>query len=184
VTAVKNPQNPREQALAFAVLIAAAGKASAALDRFSTWLLAGYAATVALLVSRPVGSRPELPGETMKDFLLMFLMVAGLGVVAKFLSIVIVSASEAAAVGREYGLHAVKESGPINIEAFVAEYLRVLPRPMLWVVRPSMKRLLQGDLLQGAKFFLSAAQVQALFIALQVAVIFWTIYVVANTATF
>ncbi len=181
---MSEPLNLREQALASALLFASAGKASATIDKFSNWLMAGYAAAVALLISRPVGSRPELPRETMRIFLMVFMVVAILGVVAKLLSILAVSASEGNSVGRELAAQAVKDGDPLDAGVFMSCVLRSMPRSMRWIAGPMLKKALAGDLLAGSRLFLRVAQIQGLLTITQAGLILWTVYIVASTASF
>lgn len=92
-----------EKVLVSALLFESVGKSSAAIDSFSSWLLAAFAGAITFLVGNLDSFSDHLPPTALRCCISLFLVVALLGIVEKMLATVIAGASAGAAVGRQMG---------------------------------------------------------------------------------
>jgi hypothetical protein len=166
-----------EQLVASRVIVAAAGTAATRLDTFSNWLMLGYAAAIGLLLDK--GDK-YLPSPAFHRLIELFLWVAVLGIIAKYLSVAVSGASAGTAIGRE----AVSGVGELNLEPLARQMLRGLPQPARFFTRRMLAKAMAGDLLSSSRLFFCLAQVQGALTMLQAACVIVAIYTVYDSATF
>ena len=93
----------QEQVFANSLLTVGAGKSSAVLDSFVSWLLGGFGAALALVLSNLDSIAPFVPIEAIKSSATIFMVAVVVGVVEKYLAAIVTGGAESAAAGREIG---------------------------------------------------------------------------------
>jgi hypothetical protein len=110
----------------------------------------------------------------------LFLAVAVLGITAKYLYVLISSASAGSVIGREL----MKGASDIDARAFAEQLLKGLPAPGRFFVRRSFKKAVAGSLLGAPRFFFGLTQLQGALTLAQTVCVVWAIYTVSHHATF
>ncbi len=171
----------QEKALAAAALSDGAGTASAAIDRFAGWLLTGFGAGVALLLTnRDVQS--WIPTSTVRTCLIAFAWSVVLVVAEKFVSIAITGSAESGRVGRELSDKAFERLRAAGVDRpqldphiIVDEVKRALLWPGYRLLSGTFSKVLAGDLAAWARVLTRMAQVQGMLVLLQ-----WVLFLVSR----
>ena len=171
-----------EQVLAMNTLMTSVGKGSEIVDKLSSWLLGGYAATVAILIGRPESSGLQIPPHTVHAILVTLLIVAAAGVIEKFLSAVIVAAGTGNGIGRGMAEQTLKSGESVDAATFITMAMSFTPRPMRWLLGGAVRNAARGNFKPMPYAVACAAQLQGFLVLLQAAWIFWIIFVFADTA--
>jgi hypothetical protein len=153
-----------EQVFANSLLTLGAGKSSAALDTFSGWLLGGFGAALALLLSNLDSVRPFLPIPVVKLAAFIFIIAAVIGVAEKYLAALVSGAVEAFVVSSELGEKMGDRDIALDFSVIFAETERAAFGPARWIVRRMFKRVRQGDLVVSGRFFSRCSQVQGILV--------------------
>lgn len=156
------------------------GRASAILDSFSGWLLGGFGATSALLVSQYNSVSKHLAPDTVRAFLFLFIWSLVFGIIQKYLSMIIVVHSQGAAIGRNLGEKTSEKSIDLDFEVVLAELERSVLYPARWFVSRGFAKLRNGDLVSSTRFYSWLLQVQGIFAVLQAILILIAIFKVAS----
>ena len=173
-----------EKVLINSVLMGAIGEGSKNMDKFSGWLLAGFAAIAAALFGNLSEASRHLCGSALQAVFVCFFLVAILGLLAKGLAVLVASASAGATIGRTEGERVAVHTDQLDIPWFFGEVERTIIPPARWLVRSSFARAAKGDLTVTARLFTLVAQIQALLVALQALVVLVAIAVVVCGVTF
>jgi len=156
-----------EKVLINNVLMASIGESSRTMDKFSGWLLAGFAAVSAVLLGHLREVSTHLSPFAIQWVFASFFVVAILGIIAKAVAVLVVAASTGSAIGRVEGAHAANQGDQLDIPWFFAEVERTIIPPARWIVRRSFAKAAKGDLTVTTRLFSIIAQGQGLCIALQ-----------------
>lgn len=160
------------KAVGTAILLASAGNASKALDAFASWLLAGFGAAVALLLTNQQ-VQALVPISVVRYGSKLFLLAVVIVLVQKYISVIVVSAADGAALGREVVLRFMKEidsrGGTFALDGpmLAAETLKGMFPPARWVVAKMLAKA-KGDVGAGARLFMKAVQIQGALVLLEV----------------
>jgi hypothetical protein len=149
------------------MLLAAAGKASRALDTFGTWLLAGFGAAVALLLTNH-DTLALIPSAASRGEIRLFLFAVVLAVIQKYVAIIVTMADEGSTLGREIVTPHLGRGAQIDPDMITSEVLRGLYGPQRWIVRKMFAKS-KGDFAAAPRAFMKMAQVQGLLVVLEVA---------------
>ena len=160
----------QEKVLAGSLLTAGAGKASAALDSFASWLLAGFGAALVLVISSDSTIGKYVSEQDLKCAGVLFLWAAALTVIEKYLSALIVGAAETAAQAAEAGRRLADENVEINFSIVFQELQSAVVWPARWFVTRSQAKVLRGDFASSGRNLLRCAQAQG-FLVLVTAVL-------------
>jgi hypothetical protein len=163
----------QEKAFASALLTLGAGKSSAAVDSFSGWLLAGFAAVLTFLLGNLDSFGPYLQIATLRDAAYIFVAAIVPAVLAKVISVVVVGATEAAALGREVGKAASDQGIDLDFSVALRECEKAFFPPMNRLIKRSFKKMEHGDLAASARGLTKWAQVQTLLVLLEVCLVLW-----------
>lgn len=146
------------------ILIQGAARASALVDSFSSWLLAGYAAFVALLVSNADSLAFLVQPKALTYCLYGLAIAAGLGLVQKAMAAMVASRGAGEAVGRD-----LAERGPAvsGMSVVVGEIMRATLPAMKPYMRRQFGRTAEGDLAADGRAAYRLAQWQVVVVALQ-----------------
>jgi hypothetical protein len=157
---MKEIPNLHEQVFVSAMLHETNGTASSLLDSFSGWLLGGFGATSALLVSQYDSVSKHIDPQIIHRFLVLFLWALIFGICQKYLAMIIASSSQSSAIGREMGDKAAANSIPLDFEIIFSEMEKSIIQPGRWFVRRSFAKAKNGDLVSGARNFTRLMQLQ------------------------
>jgi hypothetical protein len=170
-------EHVQEIVIAAALISESAGKASKALDKFASWLLAGFGGAVALLLSGR-DLRPLVPVGAVRIGSILFLCAVLVTVLQKYLAIVVTSGAEGAALGRALVKEHLKERKELGLqsaldpETLTKEMLKALYWPATKIASRFIARSKKGDFAAGARAFMKLAQVQGFFVMLELGLFF------------
>lgn len=156
------------------IMIQGAAKGSALVDSFSSWLLAGYAAFVALLVSNAESLAFLVQPRALTYCLYGLAITAALCLVQKAMAAMVASRGAGEIVGRE-----LAERGPAvsGLSVVVGEIMRATLPPMRSYMRRQFGRTAEGDLAADGRGAYRLAQWQVVVVGLQtllaIALIAW-----------
>jgi hypothetical protein len=157
------------------------GRTSEILDSFSGWLLAGFGAASALLVSNYDSVSKHLATDTIKTFLFLFIWSLGLAIVQKYLSAIVTAHSQASAIGRNLGEKTSEKFISLNFEVILAEMERAVLPPGRWLVSRSFAKLREGDLVSTSRNYTRLLQIQGALAAIQAGLILIAVFKVASS---
>lgn len=159
----------QEKVFLNSLLLAGAGKSSAAIDSFSNWLLGGFGAALALLISNFDSLKSSLPLGSLKVGLVLFVIAAGLGVLQKFLAAMVSGAVEASQVGAAIGEKAAEFE--LDMEFVFRGAREASYAPTRWLLSRMLEKAERGDLAAPGKFFTRCSQFQGVLAVLETALI-------------
>jgi len=177
-------EHVHEKALVSSLLFEAVGKASATIDSFSNWLLAGFAAAITFLLGNLEALSGQVSNWSVRYCAYLFIGVLVLGIGQKLLATVVAAASAGAALGRQMGNENAERGVELEPEAIFSEMERAILPPMRGFVSKSFAKVRRGDLTAAARSFSVTAQVQGLLVALQVICVLRAVYVLAKELAF
>lgn len=146
------------------IMIQGAARGSSLVDSFSSWLLAGYAALVALLVSNADSLSRLLQPPALTYSLYGLAITAGLGLVQKAMAAMVASRGAGEAVGRELAERGAAVSG---MSVVVGEIMKATLPAMRPYMRRHFGRTAEGDLAADGRAAYKLAQWQLIVVALQ-----------------
>jgi len=173
--------NIHEQVFVNALRAEMNGKASATIDSFSGWLLAGFGAASALLVSQFETVSKHIDSSTIKCFLSLFLWSLVLAVVQKYLSVIVTAHSQGSAIGREMGEKNSEKGIKLNFDLVLAEMEKSTLPPGRWLLSRSFAKLKQGDLVSSTRTFSKLMQIQSIIAVVQAILMLMATYIVARS---
>lgn len=176
--------NIHEKVLVSALLSESTGKSSETLDAFSGWLLAGFAASVTLLLSNLSSLESYLSCAALHEFLMLFVAVVILGIAEKMLAVIVAGATAGAAIGRELGPKAAENETPLDINVVLTEMEKSVIWPMRWFVKRSYAKAKAGNILSAPRAFAKCVQIQGLLTLLQAVFVVLAICAVSNAIVF
>lgn len=156
------------------------GKASSLLDSFSCWLLGGFGAASALFVSQYDSITKHIDQPIIHNFLIHFLWFLVIGIVQKYIAIIIAAYSQGATIGREIGAKAAANSIPLNFDIIFSKIEKSMIPPGSWLLRRSLKKAKNGDLVSSAINFTRLTQFQGILVLIQAIIILVAIFKIAN----
>ncbi len=170
-----------EQLITSSVLMEAAARMSRMLDIFAGWLLAGLAVVLAFLLAHQV-----LEPATMRQSGCIFIAVAFVTALQKYVAITVAAAVDASKIGR----HAIEDhlmrrrarGGSWDLEpVIIANHLSaaLLFPAQRWLAFSIMDKALKGDLVSGPKAIFKLGQIQGCVVSVEVLLILWTVGVMA-----
>ena len=162
-------KNLQEKVFANSLLMVGAGKSSAVLDTFASWLLGGFGAALALVLSNLDSVAVFLPVQSVKFSAAIFVVAAVVGVVEKYLAAVVSGAAEAAAAGREIGEKAAELDLDLSAVFQLSENaaLPFMRLPLRWL----LQKTAAGDLTASGRFFVRCSNVQAILVLIEAVLI-------------
>ncbi len=177
-------EHVHEKVLVSSLLFESIGKASATIDSFSNWLLAGFAAAVTFLLGNLEPLSSHVSNWSVRYCAYLFIGVLLLGIAQKILATIVAAASAGAALGRQMGNESAERGIVLEPDVVLSEMEHAILPPMRRFVRSSFAKVKRGDLTAAARSFSSAAQVQGLLVALQVILVLRAVYVLATELVF
>lgn len=164
----------QEKVLASSLMTMAAGKSSAVIDSFVSWLIAGAGGAIALVIGNLSGIGPHLDASLVSCASVIYLVAAGLTVVEKFLASVVMGAAESASQAKD-SVRDLPPDGHLDMEVVFREFERATFRPMRWFMSKSFAKVRSGDFTASARNFARFAQIQAVLALIATALVFWAL---------
>jgi len=161
----------QEKVLAGRLLTAGASKTSAALDSFASWLLGGFAAAFALILSSDSTIGRYIFEEDLKFAGSIFLWAAGITIIEKYLSAIIRGAAEVAAQAEDAVLKLAADGVELNFAIVFQEVQSAVVRPARWIVARSQAKLIGGDFAVSGRNLFRCAQAQGLLVLVSAALL-------------
>lgn len=149
------------------------------IDTFSGWLIGGFSAASALLVSQYDSVSKHISTCLIQEFLQLLMLALILAVIQKFISSLIVANAKASIVGVELGKEAVNNSVELDFNIIFGEVERSIFPMTRWLVRRSFRKAMNGDLMAGSRNFVRLSQVQGFITIAQAVVTIIAIYKLA-----
>lgn len=156
-----------ERTAAQKTLIAATRRVGDALPPFSTWLMGGSGATLALVVANIDTVSKFIEITHIRFGLIVFILSLAVAVVATYLSTMVKTALGGLEDGEALGKEIRSTTNTFDLRLYMTEYERGLFPPIRWLARSSMKKAMLGDVVAGARMIAKLSQVQALLVACQ-----------------
>ena len=164
----------QEKVLASGLMIMAAGRSSAVIDSFVSWLIAGAGGAIALVIGNLSGIGPRLDASLVSCASVIYLVAAGLTVVEKFLASVVMGAAESASQAKDF-VRDLSSEGNLDMEVVFHEFESATFRPMRWFMSKSFVKVRNGDFTASARNFARCAQIQALLALVATGLVFWAL---------
>ena len=169
-----------EQLITSSVLMAAAARMSKMLDIFAVWLLAGLAAFLSFLLAHQA-----MAAATVRQSGCIFVVVAFVTIIQKYLAITIAAVVEASKIGRQaiedHLTRRRAHGGSWELDpVIIANYIRaaLLFPIQRWLVFSIMDKALRGDLVAGPKAIFKLSQIQGCIVGIDVLLTLWTVGVI------
>jgi hypothetical protein len=177
-------EHVHEKVLVSSLLFEAIGKASATIDSFSNWLLAGFAAAITFMLGNFEALSSHVSNWSVRYCAYLFIGVLVLGIGQKLLATLVAAASAGAALGRKMGNENAERGIELDPDAIFSEMERAILPPMRRFVTSSFAKVKRGDLTAAARSFSVVAQIQGILVAVQVVCVLRAVYVLATEMAF
>lgn len=141
------------------IMIQASAKASSLVDTYSTWLMAGLAAFVAVLISNQEKVTKLVTPEMLTSSLVILFMVVAIGIIQKAVAVMVAASAAGEHVGRDV---AERGEAAAGFSIVIREILAGTLPPMRWLMRKRLLRVLRGDIAADGRSTYKFAQVQTL----------------------
>ena len=172
--------NLHEQVFVGALLSEGNGKASAALDSFSGWLLAGFGASATLFVTQFESISKHIAAPIIREFLFLFFWSLGIGIIQKYVAVILAFHSQVSAIGRELGEKAAVKSIPLNFDIIFSEIEKATLPPMRWYAALSFAKVKKGDLVSNFRNYTRILQIQGFLVFAQAVLILVALFTIAS----
>lgn len=149
------------------------------IDTFSGWLIGGFGAASALLVSQYDSVSKHISTCHIQEFLQLLMLALIIAVIQKFISSLIVANAKAAIVAAELGKAAAENSIELDFNVIFSEIEKSILPISRWAVRRSFRKAISGDLVASSRNFVRLSQVQGLITIAQALVTLFAIYELA-----
>ncbi|MDO8413666.1 MAG: hypothetical protein Q7S51_07760 [Gallionellaceae bacterium] len=156
-----------ERTAAQKMLIAATRRVGDALPPFSTWLMGGSGAALALVVANIETVSKFIEITHIRFGLIVFLLSLAVAVIATYISTIVKAALGAQEDGEVLGKKISSTTQQFDLLLYMTEYERGLFPPIRWMARSSMQKAMKGDVVASARMIAKLSQVQALLVACQ-----------------
>jgi hypothetical protein len=178
MTTVPSAKNVKEQVIASAMLYETASLASKSLDRFASWLIAGFGGAVALLATNHE-ARLIVPDHVIRDDVRWFFFAMVACVVQKYLSIVVTGAASGAEAGAKLVTDYIErhpDSAGRDFPFIVAQMKQSFIWILRWLSAGAYNRALAGDVVTSARRMVKLAQWQGLIVLAEVSLFLIALY--------
>ena len=153
---------------------------SSSLEKFSGWLLAGFGAAFALVLTNIESITDFVQITSIRSGISYFLIALFLGVIQKWLSAIISSSFEASVGSEEIGKKLSESKDGADIEFILNEIKRSTLYPAKWFVTWQFNKILTGDLSAPGRMLSKLSQIQSFLIFAQALLVIYSILVILN----
>src|SRR5690606_19600546 len=114
-------EHVQERVLASGLMTMAAGKSSAVIDSFVSWLIAGAGGAIALVIGNLSAIGPRLDASLVACASVIYLVAAGLTVIEKFLAAIVMGAAASASQAKDF-VRDLPPDGSLEMEVVFREF--------------------------------------------------------------
>jgi len=165
------PNDPRRTIAKITVgsiLTTVAGRVTSSMDAFAGWMLAGLGAGLAFILGNISSVAAFISISCVQRAVLLFIAAAIMGILSRYIAVLVTSSSEAGAKGEERG----EKLGPLlDTAIFAEEFERAAPWGGRWLVRRSITKVLQGDFAYGGRFLMAMATVHSTLVFIELCLV-------------
>ncbi len=162
--------------LANTLLMRSMGRSSAAVDKFSVWLFAGFGAAVGLLFANLDTVLAHIPATQLQVAVRLFAWSMVATVVQRYLAVVIAAGAAGAEEGRQIFAASGIPASEVDLDVLLNEMSLALWRPFRWPIRRLNRRLKAGDFAAVGRLVAKIAQLQGVFVLAQVGLVFAAVH--------
>ena len=137
---------------------------TSSLEKFSSWLLVGFGAAFALILSNIEIVSKFIPVQDIKTGVLLYLIALASGVIQRWLAVGVMAGAMASKEAKELGANA---SDTVNINNVLTEIENVTLYPQKWFIRYQYNKLRRGDLAATGRMLAVMAQLQSYLVLIQ-----------------
>lgn len=178
------PSDAIAQMVAIDLLVGSAGRASAIIDTFASWLLLGYSAVMAAILANYATVSPHMTGTWFKGALGAWAVITLLSVLEKWLASIAASAVAGADLARQTLIPMLNQGVNVDFGVVALAMERSVLWPMRLIVQQVNRRSVEGDHLSSARGLMYLAQAQGLFAMVQAAMVIWQLFQLYRNAAF
>lgn len=160
------------------VLIGIAGTVARHWEKFTGWLVAGLAASLALIIANMDKTKDMLPAASVSQAVKIFVVILVVHTLQKILAIVVASAADA-----EQKDVIAKATPPLTKEeakALIGHIEGSYFFPFSLMIRATIRRLEKGDFIHVGRRIVRLALVSTLLAGVQVVLAVWAVSVIAR----
>lgn len=177
---MKHPMRFRaEQNVASEALLKGAAIATPLLSTFSAWLMAGMGAAFTLFIANIASVLSFISPASLRWALLLFAASLLAGLLARFLSVMVISGITSNQVFTEHFAQSIKPGARFISPAFFSFLFSGLLLPYRCIASRTVDAVKSGDLMASAKFTAKTSQSQALLVLAQISFAIASICVLA-----
>ncbi len=162
--------------LANTLLMKSIGCSSAAVDKFSVWLFAGFGAAVGLLFANLDTVLAHVPATQLQAAVRLFAWSMVATVVQRYLAVVIAAGAAGAEEGRQIFAASGIPASEVDLDVLLNEMSLAFWRPFRWPIRHLNRRLKAGDFAAAGRLVAKTAQLQGVFVLAQVGLVFAAVH--------
>ena len=151
------------------LLVVAAHKASASLDSFSGWLVAGFGAALALFIANLDTVSAFIDPYNIKCAAILFIVSAVLATVERLIAAFVASGTAAGIEGAALGMDLAEREVDLDITTFFAETKKALYWPGSVFASRAFAKAQAGDFAGPGRMYVKIGQLQALVVIIQAA---------------
>lgn len=155
--------------LANSLLSASVGQSSAAVDKFSVWLFAGFGAAVGLLFANLDTVLVHVPASQLRSAAVLFVWSMLATVMQRYLAVLVAAAAGGVERGREIFVVSGIPPTEVDLEVLLNELSRPLPG---WAAKWLKQRHQAGDFAAISRVIFRGAQLQGAFALVQIGLLF------------
>jgi len=145
------------------------------LSTFSSWMVAGFGATIGLLIANIGKVAPYIAPNAIGTSAKLFLVAVILNVFQRYLAAVLAGSI---AVAKE--TESIPVAAPLDINSVLNEIERAILWPTRFMVRWSNRRIIDGDFAFGGRLNAWLAQIQGWFVLAQMVAVVTAVWEIAN----
>lgn len=173
----EEPKNINEGIMLGKMLSLMAIAVNTSLEKFSSWMLAGFGAAFALILTNIESVSKFVDIGCLKTGITLYLVALAAGVIQRWLGASINSGTMFSNEQEQLGADAPEG---INFENILSEVENVSFYPQKWLIRWQFNKLRAGDFAVAGKMLAKMAQIQGFLVLLQGALVISSIVVVLN----
>ncbi|OAI19460.1 hypothetical protein A1359_03995 [Methylomonas lenta] len=163
-------------AAAGTALTIAAGHASASLDKFATWFLTAFGASLALILSNINDVSGFISLHTIACVAYLFLWASIFCLVQRYIAMVIGCGASSAKECREIGEKFVH----MDVDEFIVQMKAGMPGLLRLFSNSMLDAISKGDFVAGGRLFLRLTLIQGLFASIEVIVLLVALSQIVN----
>lgn len=176
----ENDENILERVAANKLLLLLAKHTSSSLDKFSSWLLAGFGAAFSLILINIESIANFIHLTNIRSGFFLYLLALFFGVIQKWLNAIISPSCAASVESEEIGKNLVETKENADIEFLLNEIKNSTYYPAKWLVSWQYNKVLGGDLSAPGRMLGKLSQIQSYLVLIQAFLAIYSIVIILN----